>query len=202
MSPTITSRTCITSSTPTSWCSFKSSWQSARPDEHLLVFGSQNAGDQLLLPCDPHHSYRLSAVSQHMSRQAHRKLSCICRTQQHWNRYDGLHQRIWVHKEQSGSKPGGSSLFSCRLYGGSVPADYLHIRRDSPPGCDMLHLTFRPPLPDCRYYFRPAQRVCTYRFGEAPYPYTSAYRLKDGEQNSSHLKWLLPNTWRHVPNVI
>src|SRR6266702_2137472 len=42
-----------------------------------------------------------------MSKQAHRKLSCICRMQQHWNRYDCLRERVWVHKEQSGSTPTG-----------------------------------------------------------------------------------------------
>src|SRR5215471_6203742 len=46
-------------------------------------------------------------VSLHMSRQAHRKLYCICRTQQHWNQYDCLRERVWVHKEQSGSTPTG-----------------------------------------------------------------------------------------------
>ena len=87
-------------------------------------------------------------------------------------------------------------------HGGLVPADYLHMRRNSPPGCDMLHLTVHPTLPDRRYDFRPAQCMCAYRFGEAPYPYTSACRLKEGEQNSSDLKWLLPNTWWHTRNVI
>ncbi len=45
--------------------------------------------------------------------------------------------------------------------------------------------------------FRPAQ---WYHFGEAPHPYTSAYRLQDGEQHNSHLKRssILPGVGAHT----